>query len=48
VMAALFVDGITMLSVSHDPAWLAACDRVVAIDPERGSLSDVVAGGAGT
>jgi putative ABC transport system ATP-binding protein len=39
VMEALFADGITMLSVSHDPEWLAACDRVVAIDPKRGTVS---------
>lgn len=45
VMAALFVEGITMLSVSHDPTWMAACDRVVAIDPERRSLSMGSCGG---
>jgi len=31
VMAELFRPGISLLSVSHDPGWIAACDRVVEI-----------------
>lgn len=31
VIDALFRPGITLLSVSHDPDWLAACDRIVEV-----------------
>ena len=31
VIEALFQPGITLLSVSHDPDWIAACERIVEI-----------------
>ncbi len=31
VMSELFQPGITLLSVSHDPEWINACDRIVEI-----------------
>ncbi len=31
VIAAVFKSGVTLLSVSHDPDWIAACDREVRI-----------------
>jgi len=31
VMAELFRPGITLLSVSHDPEWVNACDRIIEI-----------------
>lgn len=35
VMTELFRPGITLLSVSHDPDWIAACDRIVEIREEK-------------
>jgi len=35
VMAELFRPGITLLSVSHDPGWIGACDRVFGIAGQR-------------
>ncbi|VGO12295.1 putative iron export ATP-binding protein FetA [Pontiella desulfatans] len=32
VMEELFRPGITLLSVSHDPDWIAACNRIIAIE----------------
>ncbi|RKX36714.1 MAG: ABC transporter ATP-binding protein [Verrucomicrobia bacterium] len=32
VMAELFRPEITLLSVSHDPEWIAACDRIIDIE----------------
>jgi putative ABC transport system ATP-binding protein len=31
VMGELFQAGITLLSVSHDPEWIAACDRTIRV-----------------
>ena len=35
VMAELFCPEVTLLSVSHDPDWVKACDRVVEIQNEN-------------
>ncbi len=35
VMQELFAPGITLLSVSHDPAWIDACDRRIDILDQR-------------
>jgi putative ABC transport system ATP-binding protein len=35
VMAELFQPGTTLLSVSHDPEWIAACARVVEIEDRQ-------------
>ena len=35
VMDELFRPGITLLSVSHDPDWIGACNRVVEIDNKQ-------------
>jgi putative ABC transport system ATP-binding protein len=34
VIEGLSADGLTVVSVSHDDAWLAACERVLTIDAE--------------
>jgi len=38
VMDQLFQPDITLLSVSHDPAWMSACDRIVEI--QDGSIKE--------
>jgi len=35
VMNALFLPGITLLSVSHDPEWIRSCSRVVEISDQH-------------
>ncbi|WP_372845824.1 ATP-binding cassette domain-containing protein [Pontiella sp.] len=35
VMERLFRPGITLLSVSHDPDWIAKCNRVIGIENHR-------------
>lgn len=35
VMDKLFSPGITLLSVSHDPEWINACNRIVEIEDKR-------------
>lgn len=39
VMTELFRPGITLLSVSHDPDWINACDRIITI--ENAQLKEV-------
>ncbi len=42
VMAALFRPGTTLLSVSHDPDWVNACNRIVEI--QQNSLREINSG----
>jgi putative ABC transport system ATP-binding protein len=44
VMAELFRPGITLLSVSHDPEWIASCNRV--IDIKENQLQEIAGGAA--
>ncbi len=43
VLATVFKSGVTLLSVSHDPDWIAACDREVRIVDQ--SLVELSPGG---